>query len=459
MRVFSATILAALTACMPLVAAAASTSSLPGPMPAGATDCFQYYSFGSVQANIRANVTSAVSGTPISFSGTLANNNPYPIVDGSLYVKILRQRGDPSQKDANGPDVVDQYFVRQGITLPAHGSMPIGFTWDIPSYARSGQYKVATFFTTSKKFNLLGLSFTDDVVGNTADFQVSGELTEDISFDKTSVTVAGAPYHFAAFAPTVDKAAAVPVSAVIRNATDKASIVTVDWDLYYWDTQLSQNLVNHSEVQVPVPAHGEAPVIYSAIDTQYPVYLLVGTLHWGNTQSILNVRFARSGVDRTRINFPGVTAYPLHAGQEATLFSCLHNAGQSASVADGKLVLSLNDRAGKLIHEYTYSGAVTSAMMGVAEKFTPKADYDTFNVNAKLYQGDRLVDETQISYDCKAIDPSLCSPQSAGGTSSALGTFVSSLSNVVILGIAALVLLAGLLLALRAKRRPPAPRV
>src|SRR3989344_1832824 len=202
-RSFLSTVTAVFIVTMPLVSVAQTASSAsPAPSAAASTnviDCFQYYKFGSVQANIHSNVTSAVSGTPITFTGTITNANEYPIVDGSLYVKVFRDRGSGIAKDVNGPDVVDEYFVRQGIDLPALGSMPIAFTWDIPSYAKSGLYKVATFFTSAKKFNLLGLSFTDDVVGNTASFDVSGELKSGVSFDKTSVTVAKQAYRFAAF--------------------------------------------------------------------------------------------------------------------------------------------------------------------------------------------------------------------------------------------------------------------
>ena len=157
------------------------------PMPANTVSCFDYYSFGSVQANLNASVASAVSGTPISFKGTLKNNNPYPIVDGALYVKIFKSRG--SSNDGNGPDVIDQFFVKGDIVIPANGSVPISFLWRVPAYAQSGDYSVATFFTTSRKFNLLGLTFTDDVVGNTVPFKVSGEQTTGVKFDKAGVTL------------------------------------------------------------------------------------------------------------------------------------------------------------------------------------------------------------------------------------------------------------------------------
>jgi hypothetical protein len=147
--------------------------------PPGAVNCFDYYRFGSVQVHLTAPVSSAVSGSSITFSGEITNDNPYPIVDGSLYVRVFKSRG--STIDGNGPDVVAQFLVKSGIAIPANGSAPVSFSWKVPSYAESGDYSLATFFTTSRKFNLLGLSFTDDVVGNTVPFSVSGDVKSSIA--------------------------------------------------------------------------------------------------------------------------------------------------------------------------------------------------------------------------------------------------------------------------------------
>jgi hypothetical protein len=51
-------------------------------------------------------------------------------------------------------------------------------------------------------------------------------------------------------------------------------------------------------------------------------------------------------------------------------------------------------------------------MMGVADSFVPQTGYDAFTIIAKLYQGGTLVDEAQMRYDCKSIDPKTCLPQS-----------------------------------------------
>lgn len=378
-------------------------------MPANTVSCFDYYRFGSVQASVTPNVASAVSGTPITFTGAVKNENSYPIVDGSLYVKVFKLRDDTVAKNANGPFVVDQFFVRNGISLPAGGSMPLVFSWDIPSYAESGEYQIAMFFTTSRAYNLLGLSFTDDVVGNTARFRVSGEQTRSVSFDKDAVEINDAQYYFAAFPPRVGATDPAAITATVQNETRVDVRVPVRFEVYQWDAQKRENLITSEEQFVMVKAGSTAEASYTVTDTKYPVYLVVATLKWENTQSVLNIRFVREGVERTRINFPGVTGYPLMAGQETTLFSCLHNIG-SATAPGGRLDLRLIDERGRTIHEYTYEGDVTSAMMGVADAFTPKKTYDRFTLEAELYQGGELVDKASLMYDCGELSPGNCAP-------------------------------------------------
>ena len=53
-------------------------------------------------------------------------------------------------------------------------------------------------------------------------------------------------------------------------------------------------------------------------------------------------------------------------------------------------------------------------MMGVADNFTPDKTYGTFTLDAKLYEGEKLVDQSSVTYDCENLDPSLCPVESAG---------------------------------------------
>ena len=416
-------------------------NATPAGLP-GTVSCFNYYHFGSVQVDISPTVSSAVSGTPITFTGVIKNANTYPIVDGDVYIKIFRDRGDGS-KDFNGPDVVEQYYALEGISIPAGGSKPVDITWNIPAYAASGSYKVATFFTVSHKFNLLGLPFTDDVVGNTASFRISGEQKAAVGFKKDAVTVGGEKYHFAAFPPREGASGDVKIEAVLVNPTNQSVTVPLTWTLYSWSGNDPNNAIGTRTEQVTIPASGQKLVSYTVSDSQYPVYLLTGSAKWHDASSIINVRFVREGKNRIRINFPAVTSYPLTAGAPATLFSCLHNAGTSDVVPGSRLVLSLRDAAGDLIHSYTYEGGVSGAMMGVAEDFTPKKTYDVFTLDAQLYEGQNLVDQSQVSYDCRKLNPSACASTAGegGGSQDLLTSILEIVAS--LLAVVALIYLAG----------------
>lgn len=403
---------------LPFATQAQQATSTEAPNPAlpaattlgaGAANCFDFYRFGSISTNVVADLSGAVSGTPITFSGTIHNDNPYPIVDGALYVKVMRAR---TSVDGSGPDVVDQFLVQSNIAIPAKGDVPVSFSWMVPAYAQSGDYSLSTYFTTSRKFNLSGLSFTDDVVGTIVPFTVSGEQAGSVGFDKSAVQVQGREYHFAAFPPRESATGAVEVTAMLENTTGADAVANIGWTVYQWDAQLRQNVVQEvAPSALKIPAGTRVPVSIPVTDSKYPVYLVVGTATWKDTKSIIGVRFVRDGVDRTRINFPGVLSYPLKAGESNTLFSCVHNTGTSSIVPGGRLELTVSDMRGRPIASYTYEGGVTGDMMGVANTFVPTRSYDSFKLDARLYQGDTYVDEAHLVYDCAALGGTDCTPQ------------------------------------------------
>ncbi len=138
--------------------------------PADNANCFDYYHFGSVQVQLDGNLNKIISGTSLEFTGNIINQNNYPIIDGAVYAKIFRKQVDGDLVHANGHNLVDQLFVAESLTLPAQSETPFDFMWQIPAYAKTGDYQIAFFFTSAKKFNLLGLLFTDVVVGDVFDF-------------------------------------------------------------------------------------------------------------------------------------------------------------------------------------------------------------------------------------------------------------------------------------------------
>jgi len=392
-------------------------NAINNPQPLGSglsdtVDCFDYYHFGSVQVNIASQDSNLNPGENVKFTGFIDNKNGYPIVSGTLYVKIMRQRG--VVKDANGPDIVDQFIAADNIIIPANGEVPVSFAWDVPKSLTEGNYKIASFFIVDKKFNLLGLSFTNDVIGNTFNFNIvskNGPQTRDVRFDEAGVKINDSPYFFAAFPPSVPSINPAIISAKINNSTNSAQTVDVVWKVYRWDGIDPANFIKTASSKTTIKAGSSGTVQITIPDADYPVYYIVGELAYKDSKSIIDVRFVRPEVNRIRLNFPSITSFPIKQGADSTIFSCLHNSGTASSVPNGKMTLTLTDNSGRTIDKYTYQGAVTGSMMAAKTDFVAKSNIDHFFLTAQLWQADKLVDQTKLEYDCNKIDPKLCNPK------------------------------------------------
>lgn len=289
------------------------------------------------------------------------------------------------------------------------------FSWKAPLSSVLGNYKLISFFIVDKKFNLLGLSFTDDIVGSTFSFQIGDENqnVKNVQFDKAGVKVNGEPYFFASFMPRVDFKDAAVISAKIDNSTNKDETTDIVWKIYRWDSMNPENLIKTVDEKVSVKANSSALASVSVSEVGYPVYYIIGELKYKDSKSIIGVRFVRPGFDRLKINFPAVINFPIKKGSSSTLFSCIYHSGDySYTDPDGKLVLKLTDVQGNIIEEYTYNGPIIG-MMGLKKDFVSKKTYDHFFLSAELFKSDELLEKSILEYDCNKIDPKTCESESS----------------------------------------------
>ena len=377
------------------------------------TSCFNYYGFGSVIPHLSIGLNHVTSGTKLYVSGTIENTNPFPIIDGALYVKIFKKSNDGSEKDINGPEIVDQFFAADNLAIDASSSAPVSFTWNVPVYAESGDYEIATFFTASKKYNLMGLAFTDDVVGPKFPFVIEAQDTGSVSFEKDTVTVGESIHTFASYPKHFSSSEPIEITAVVKNTTDTNARVPIRWRLYKWDQQRRENLLVTKDEEITLHAGEEQTVSLTVTDTNQPVYLLVVELDHKDTHSILDIRFVRDDISGARINFPSVVTFPLEAGKENTLFSCMHSMNMPVT-KNSQVVLTLNDKDGNKIHAATYIGDVSGDMMGMKSMFTPRERYDYVELVAQLFTAGVLVEDSRLVYDCKDINPDSCTQDTDG---------------------------------------------
>ncbi len=368
-------------------------------------DCFEYYNFNSIQTDIISTSTIFNAKDTIKFSGFIYNNNPYPVVEGQLYIKVFKKNYEG--KNPNGPDVVDQFIALENVSISANGVKDISFNWTIPEYAESGSYRIASFFVVGGKFNLLGLNFTDDIVGNTFDFEIIGK-DKIVYFDKSSVKINDKKFYFAAFPPQIPKEEKAVVKTTIVNGTDIDETVSIKTKIYKWDSMHPSNFVREISNDVFVKSNSSSTLDIEVGEIDSSVFFIIEELQYKDTKSILNIRFVRPEVDKIRLNFPSIVEYPIKANSTSTIFSCLHNSGTSQIVYGGKLKLEILNKLGAIVGEYVYDGAITGSMMAVKSNFFSKKELKDFSIRAQLWQDDKIVDESRLYYSCNDITPGEC---------------------------------------------------
>ena len=365
--------------------------------------CFKYYTFGSVDAQISGRMSRVSQGTDFGISGTLTNHNPYPIVDAAVWVKVFKKRPDPTAKNVNGPDVVDMIKVVDHITLRAGESRPFSFVWNVPPDAQPGDYRMVSFVDGSQQFSLLGLTFTDDIVGDSFDFSIVGHDFGTVRFGKESVHINGQPFYFAAFPPQVDASTTdVTVTANIANTATEPTAAQVSWKLYYWDSTIPAHLLTNETKQYIIGAKSSGAVSFTITDTTHTVYYLVGELteHSGS-KSVIGVRFVRSGVSMPRLAFVGVNSYPV--ATSSTAFTCIHSTNNT-EVENATLTLSVLTKGffgTTTVISKTYRGAIPGDMLAFALPFATKLS--SFSIAAELYQNGKLVESKIVPYRCEDL--------------------------------------------------------
>lgn len=189
------------------------------------TDCFETYRFGSegVSITARTDLSEYKPYDLVEINGLIVNNNPYPVLDISVRARILRSHPDPVEQRAlytTGDDfevikdlslkpqeeyVIDTYYNRECSNRRLHN----------PIY---NQYR----------FNLNGLSFTEDIIGNSAEFRVEG-VTEDVYLDKTNITVDGQINDTRGFITNHEKGKDIPVRLPLVNPIGEAREMEISY--------------------------------------------------------------------------------------------------------------------------------------------------------------------------------------------------------------------------------------
>jgi len=427
----------------------------------GSVNCFDYYTFGSVQVDASpVMVSDIVPGKTITFKGKIKNANPYPIVDGQVHVKIFkREQTSESALMQNGYPIIDFFLAKDAVFLAAQADQDIMFDWSVPSTAE-GEYQAAFYFTSAYRYNLLGLSFTDDITGNKSNFSVIDDQDSagPVVFDKNSILLNEKEFHPTTFLPRFSRDEKITAYASIINPEAVEKTVQVTWVTSRWDGILASYEQKKETVSIQIKPGETRKFSYEVPKLETAVTFIQAIVQDGDAKSILHIRFLRDGYEEVRINFPSILKYPLVQGEENTIFSCVHSTS-SPVVPGNTLTLTLKDEQGEVLHEYVYNGSVTGEMMGVKDSFLPNASLTNFSLTARLEQGATLLEEVTLQYDCNQIDPALCAKDETVGESASTSFSMTRFLAITVFTLAVVMAIIVLLVLKKNRMKNVPPRI
>lgn len=392
----------------------------------GLSDCFEYYTFQSVQISLEPENDSFLPGETARFSGYVENENDQPVVDGNIFVRISKKNNN---YEAEGNFIVDEFVAKEKIALNPKEQKEIAISWAVPAGTSSGEYQADLFFSVGKKFNLGGLPFSNEIVGGTIPFLIGGDQGKFISFDRENTKLDGEKYNHIGDWPEVNLGEKSTITQPIINTFGEDKEIDVKYDLYYWDSLNEDDLIMTDNEKVVVPADGNLVLEYNIPEISETVYYIKITATGQDQKSIINLRFV-SEKERPRLNYPAITKFPLKEGDDFTLFSCFHNT--SSLNTEGRIEVSLKDKNNKEIGKIIYNGTIPSVMSASKVDMKSEKNYEYLKLEAKAYnKDDKMVDEYETIYDCK--DFNVCEEESARAIGSTIDNFFSARNIIIII--------------------------
>jgi hypothetical protein len=372
--------------------------------------CFDYYTFGSLPLQLTTDSLQLAQGGVLNIKGFIENKNSYPVDDVTVYAKVFYRKD--LLKTPYGPDVVDMFVISDKLTLKAGESLSLNSKWIVPSNAEPGSYQIAGYVTSHNRFNMSGLTFTNDIVGTLLDFSVVGLRNDGaVRFDVTHAAVAGHPTYGAAFPPTIPSSASstYPATVGVQNTTSDNFSGKVNWSAYYWDADRGDQLISHSSSEVSLNAHASTTLSYTVTDSNHTVYYVVAELVSSrphDAKSYIGFRYSLAKPSpEPRLAYVGTTGYP--GTSQGKAFACFNSTSNSLA-ANTRVELSAHDLdiLGLIpwfgnLGSKVYTGDIPGDVSAISLPL--KHSSGDFSVTASLYQNGKVIDTVTSTYSCKVL--------------------------------------------------------
>gem|GEM_PF-3169493 len=360
-------------------------------------DCFSFYRFGSVNVALANRSPAAFAGEKIQFTATLTNENDYPIAEGNLWGQVLRE--NPEGEAQNGNHLIDQFLAADNIYLAPKESKTVSFLYDLPKGLAGGKYFLAAFFTSSRSYEISGLTFVNNVYAGLSSFEVVSAVPKAVYPDRNNLRVNGHAVAGRSPATEVEEGSDVKIEFPLKNEGSAGQSVKLTYELFAWDALKKENIAANASENLNVEAGGAKDVQYIIPKIQNGAWQMRITAEYADAKSMLEVRLTTSNVKKGRVNFAALDKFPLSRGDKGKMRACFHNAGGGMG-ADGEVTVALTDRRGNIVARKDYKGFISADVRGLEHEFQARSGYDWLMLTAVVKNKEgKIMNEVSTVYD------------------------------------------------------------
>ncbi len=360
-----------------------------------------YYNPNNFKLLFNPEKDSYVSGDSVKFSGTIINNNDYPVADAALYIRISR-RPDNAKDGTGVGDFVDEFFAGEAMSLSANSKTFYSTNWNVPQGLPPGRYGAYFYFVSSKSFYLAGMPSNENSYGGSCYFEIkdSGQPVHAIFFDKGNIKIGGKKILPGSLFQIADNKNIVINVSAFNPGSSKVN-TKVYKALFRWDDlKKERQIIEKEDIITFLPgARLDFEAQFGTLSPGSYLYRVVSINE--KNKSILKVRFIVTGKDvPARASLIGVDSYPIKKGDIISFFGVLGALSNDQNF-EGKVYLVLRDSNHNILEKIEYSGQIPPKLMAIKSVMTASEDYYDFVADMSIYDSKgNIIEEDSVSYNC-----------------------------------------------------------
>lgn len=376
--------------------AAAETAS-----KTGLENCFNYYNYGNIQVNLSAEKAEYESAQSVKLTGSIINNNTFPITDVVLYAQV--KRINTKTYNDNGHYLIDTFPLLEHISIQARETKPITAQLPIKPEYPQGAYQLQYFIFSPHGFHYGGRTFLEEDMAGTTNLTLKTTTLPSVYFDLDNVQAENKPQIIRGIIKEFSSSTIPFNIRLIDTRSDKMPI-PVEIKFYSFEDTNPSNLVSQQTLTVEDTNN---PIQVEFTPPEQGAYLLVATAQTP-VRTMLRYRFGALSGDKpeVRINDMGVSSFPATADGRAWV--CFHSPANSFTPKT-KITLSLLDNNKQLVEQNSIEYVLPPDVLAISVPLAKLSSINSFSVQAQFENTEdpSKKKEIQMEYTCDTFTQSL----------------------------------------------------